>query len=76
LLICEVAVSIQEEAYCSGIKTLSANYMKPSKLIRHLETKHPNHATKSSEFFRRLEGILKRQRLILPEVSTKKNGIV
>jgi len=30
--------------------------MKPSKLILHLETKHPNHATKNKEFFRRHEG--------------------
>jgi len=76
LLICEVAVNIQDEAYCSGIKTLSAKYMKPSNLIRNLETKHPNHAKKSLEFFRHREASLKRQRHILTEVSTKKTGII
>ena len=30
---------------------LSAGSMKPSKLKRHLETKHPNHVTKDLEFF-------------------------
>jgi len=45
--------------------------MKPSMLIRHLETKHPNHPTKSLEF-QCHEASLKRQKLILPEVSTKK----
>jgi len=44
---CEVAVNIQEETYRSGMKALSAKSMKPSKLIRHLNTKHPNHATRS-----------------------------
>ena len=37
--------------------------MKPSKLKRHLETKHPNQVTKDLEFFRLLEAGLKRQRL-------------
>jgi len=34
--------------YCSDIKALSAKkYVKASKLILYLETKHSNHATKS-----------------------------
>ena len=37
--------------------------MKPSKLKRHLETKHSNHVSKDLEFFRRHEASLKRQRL-------------
>ena len=41
--------------------------MKPSKLMRHLEKKHPNHATKSLEFFWCHEASLKHQRPILPE---------
>jgi len=49
--------------------------VKPSKLIRHLETKHPNHATKVIEFFRRHEASLKRQTILL-EVSPKKTGIM
>ena len=65
---CEVAVNIQEETYRNGMKALSAKSMKPSKLIRHLNTKHPNHATRS--FFQRHKANLKRQRLMLPEVST------
>ena len=44
---CEVTVNIQEETYRSGMKALSAKSMKPSKLIRHLNTKQPNHATRS-----------------------------
>ena len=42
---------------------LSAESMKPSKLKRHLETKHSNHAKKDVDFFRRHEAGLKRQRL-------------
>ena len=37
--------------------------MKPSKLKRHLETKHSQHAKKDVAFFRRHEAGLKRQRL-------------
>jgi len=36
--------------------------MKPLKLIWHLEAKHPNHATKALDFFRRHEASLQRQR--------------
>lgn len=42
---------------------LSAESMKPSKLKRHLETKHSNHISKDLEFFQRHEAGLKRQRL-------------
>ena len=42
---------------------LSVESMKPSKLIRHLKTKHSEHAEKDLEFFRRRETSLKRQRL-------------
>uniref|UniRef100_UPI00358EFF27 zinc finger BED domain-containing protein 5-like n=1 Tax=Myxine glutinosa TaxID=7769 RepID=UPI00358EFF27 len=42
---------------------LSAESMKPLKLKRHLETKHPEHAEKDLEFFKRHELLLKRQKL-------------
>ena len=38
-----------------------AELMKPSKIKRHLETKHTNHVTKDLKFFRRHQGGLKRQ---------------
>ncbi|XP_068227883.1 protein FAM200C-like [Palaemon carinicauda] len=42
---------------------LSAESLKPSKLKRHLETKHPEHAKKDLDFFKRHERCLKSQRL-------------
>ncbi|XP_042224418.1 protein ZBED8-like, partial [Homarus americanus] len=42
---------------------LSADSMKPLKLKRHLETKHPEHSEKDLEFFKRHELRLKRQKL-------------
>jgi len=39
---CDVVVNNEEGTCCSGIKTLNAKSMKPSQLIRHSETKHPN----------------------------------
>ncbi|XP_068238448.1 zinc finger BED domain-containing protein 5-like [Palaemon carinicauda] len=42
---------------------LSAESLKPSKLKRHLETKHPEHAKKDLNFFKRHERCLKSQRL-------------
>jgi len=118
LLTCEVVVNIQEEAYCSGIKALSAKqarnqrgaigqlsprnfhkrmywlgaatkvtsfpspkisggcgpgakHMKPLKLIRAFRDKasQSRHAMKRSD-------AMKSQRLILPEVSTTKTGII
>jgi len=59
-----------------NVLQLYKSSMKPSMLIRHLDTKHPNHPKKSLEFFRRHEAGLKCQKLILPEVSTEKRGIV
>lgn len=41
---------------------LSVESMKPSKLKRHLDTKHAEHSTKDVDFFRRHEAGLKRQR--------------
>ena len=37
--------------------------MKPSKLKRHLETRHPEHLSKDPSFFKRMEPLLKRSRL-------------
>ena len=45
------------------ILVLSAKSIKPSKLKRHLETKHPNHVSKDLKFFRCHEASLKRQKL-------------
>lgn len=42
---------------------LSAESLKPSKLKRHLETKHSEHTKKDIEFFQRHETSLRRQRL-------------
>jgi hypothetical protein len=46
---------------CNAV--LSAESMKPSKLKRHLETKHSGHVKKDLDFFKRHEIGLKRQRL-------------
>lgn len=46
---------------CNAV--LSAESMKPSKLKRHLATKHAEHMTKDLEFFRRHQTSLKHQRL-------------
>ena len=46
-----------------GNVVLSAESSKPSKLKRHLETKHSNHVSKDLEFFRRHEAGFKCQRL-------------
>ena len=42
---------------------LSAESMKPSKLSRHLETKHPEHAKKDLDFFKLHEQCLNTERL-------------
>ena len=46
---------------CNAV--LSAQSMKPSKLKRHLETKHSEHITKDLDFFKRHEAALKKQKL-------------
>jgi hypothetical protein len=46
---------------CNAV--LSAESMKPSKLKRHLETKHSEHVTKDLDFFKRCETRLKHQKL-------------
>lgn len=46
---------------CNAV--LSSESMKPSKLKRHLETKHAEHSKKDLSFFQRHEAGLKRQRL-------------
>ena len=53
---------------------LSAESLKPSKLKRHLETKHSNHVSKDLEFFRRHEASLKRQRLDVTGSFQQENG--
>ena len=47
---------------CSLQLILSVESMKPSKLKRHFETKHSQHAKKEVAFFQRHEAGLKRQR--------------
>ena len=42
---------------------LSGESMKPSKLKRHLETRHPEYLEKEPSFFQRKEDVLKRSRL-------------
>ena len=42
---------------------LSGESMKPSKLKRHLETRHPEYLEKDPSFFKRKEDVLKRSRL-------------
>ena len=44
-------------------ETLSAESMKPNKLKRHLETRHPELLSKDPSFFKRMENGLKRSRL-------------
>ena len=44
-------------------ETLSAESMKPSKLKRHLETRHPEILSKDPSFFKRMGNGLKRSRL-------------
>ena len=44
-------------------ETLSADSMKPSKLKRHLETRHPELLSKDPSFFKRMENGLKQPRL-------------
>ena len=44
-------------------ETLSAESMKPSKLKRHLETRHPEHLSKDPSFLKRMETVMKRSRL-------------
>lgn len=43
-------------------ESLSNECMKPAKLRRHLETKHPEHKSKSLDFFKNKLGELKRSR--------------
>ncbi|XP_042239554.1 zinc finger BED domain-containing protein 5-like [Homarus americanus] len=55
------AVEKPECVLCDVV--LSVESIKPSKLKRHLETKHLEHAEKDLEFFKRHELRLKRQKL-------------
>ena len=54
-------VELSQCVLCNVV--LSAESMKPSKLKRHLETKHSQQAKKDVAFFHRYEAGLKRQRL-------------
>ncbi|KAJ1137472.1 hypothetical protein NDU88_003870 [Pleurodeles waltl] len=57
---------------------LSNEAMKPSKLRRHLETKHKEHATKSTEFFKNKEQELRQSRKIIKKTaigSFKENAL-
>jgi hypothetical protein len=44
--------------------------MKPSKLRRHLESKHKEHATKSIDFFTNKEQELRQSRKLIKKITT------
>ena len=50
-----------QRVLCGVVSSVEA--MKPSKLMCHLESKHPQHAGKDLGFFQRNEAGLKRQKL-------------
>ena len=52
---------------CSEV--LSAESMKPSKMIRHLETKHPSLKTKPVDFFERKMSVLDCQKSVVSQLS-------
>ncbi|KAJ1186107.1 hypothetical protein NDU88_002891 [Pleurodeles waltl] len=57
---------------------LSNEAMKPSKLRRHLETRHKEHATKYTEFLKNKEQELRQSRKIIKKTATgsfKKNAL-
>jgi hypothetical protein len=49
---------------------LSNEAMKPSKLRRHLKSKHKEHATKSIEFFKNKEQELRQGRKLIKKIAT------
>ncbi|XP_042858681.1 zinc finger BED domain-containing protein 5-like [Penaeus japonicus] len=53
---------------CSEV--LAHESLKPVKMKRHLQTKHPSHADKPIEFFRRKEGELQDQKQVLTRQTT------
>ncbi|KAH0819600.1 hypothetical protein GEV33_003191 [Tenebrio molitor] len=63
IVIIEITTSIEKPQCVLCNAVLSAESMKPSKLKRHLETKHSEHVTKDLDFFKRCETRLKHQKL-------------
>lgn len=52
------------------LEILASESMKPSKLKRHLETKHPQYINKDKQFFKRHENALKVQKKVINKFST------
>ncbi|XP_025415580.1 zinc finger BED domain-containing protein 5-like [Sipha flava] len=52
------------------LEILASESMKPSKLKRHLETKHPQYSNKDEQFFKRHENALKVQKKVINKFST------
>lgn len=50
-------------------ETLSRESMKPSKLVRHLNTKHPNEKNKPLDFFERRLKVLEHQKTAVVQMS-------
>ena len=59
---------------CNAV--LSVKAMKPTKLKRHLNTKHPEHVEKNLSFFEGKKLTLKRQKLDFKEYFQKQNKVL
>ena len=57
----EIGITKPQCVLCNAVFSVEA--MKPNKLKRHLDTKHPEHVEKNLSFFEHKELTLKRQKL-------------